>query len=84
MRKEKQKLYSIGGMNRRLRMFLDGAGGAGKSYVLKEIIIYAREFCQKIGQPFTRYTILMTASTGVAATLIKGNTVHSALSLNCK
>ena len=66
----------------RLRMFLDGPGGSGKSQVLKEVMNYASKFCKNIGIPFTKYTILVTASSGVAATLINGSTVHSSLKLN--
>ena len=81
IRQEKQKLMLSGGKLIKLRLFLDGAGGSGKSEVLKEMLRYARDFCEKLQVPFTKYTILMTASTGVAATLINGNTVHSACSV---
>ena len=67
-----------------LCLFLDGPGGSGKSEVIKEVIKYATVYCKQLHFPFTRNTILMTASTGVAATLINGTTVHSSLKLNNK
>jgi hypothetical protein len=81
IRREKKKLFRCGGKLQKLRLFLDGAGGSGKSEVLKEVLRYAQDFCTNLHVPFTKHTILMTASTGVAATLINGNTVHSACSL---
>jgi PIF1-like helicase len=60
---------------------LDGPGGSGKSEVLKQIMVYAKEFCALLEVPFTRSTILVTAWTGVAATLINGGTTFSALKL---
>ena len=81
IRKEKGKLFKLGGKRTKLRMFLDGAGGSGKSAVIHEVLKYARMFCYNLEVPFTKYTILVTASTGAAAILIKGNTVHSACSL---
>ena len=67
-----------------LIMFLTGAGGSGKSEVIKQVLSYAKDFSILIGQRFTKQTILVTASSGVAATLIRGQTVHSACHLNCK
>ncbi len=48
--------------------FLTGAAGAGKSYVLREFIVYLR----KHGISYA-----VTASTGIAATHINGTTIHS-------
>jgi ATP-dependent exoDNAse (exonuclease V) alpha subunit len=48
--------------------FLTGAAGAGKSYVLREYILYLK----KHG---IRYAV--TASTGIASTHINGTTIHS-------
>ena len=81
IRREKKKLFRCGGNLQKLRLFLDGAGGSGKSEVLKEVLRYAKDFCMNLQVPFTKHTILMTASTGVAATLINGNTIHSACSV---
>lgn len=53
-------------------VLLTGGAGVGKSYVLKKIIGWARKNNVKIG---------VTASTGSAAILIKGTTVHSYLGI---
>jgi hypothetical protein len=63
-------------------MFLTGPGGSGKSRVIKEVLAYANEFCMNLKVPFTTRTILICAMSGVAATLINGETAHSALHLN--
>lgn len=49
-------------------VFLTGSAGAGKTYVLNQYIEYLKE--RKIG-------IAITASTGIAATHINGQTIHS-------
>ena len=67
-----------------LIMFLTGPGGSGKSRIVHELLSYAQQFCSNIEQPFTRNTILVTACSGVAATLIHGQTLHSAIHLNKK
>ncbi len=48
--------------------FLTGAAGAGKSYVLREYLLYLRS--HKV--PFA-----VTASTGIASTHVGGQTIHS-------
>ena len=78
IRQEKGKLKKLCRKLDLLCMFLNGPGGSGKSEVLKEVLIYGKEFCDNIGVPFTKQTILITASTGSAATLIKGSTIHAA------
>ena len=65
-------------------MFLTGPGGSGKSAIVKQLLRYGELFCSNIKQPFTRRTILVTACSGVAATLIHGQTLHSATFLNWK
>ena len=67
-----------------LIMFLTGPGGSGKSRIIHELLRYGQQFCSNIEQPFTRNTILVTACSGVAATLIHGQTLHSAIHLNKK
>lgn len=64
---EKQQLaysYVTQGRN----TFITGRGGTGKSYLVKQIINY----CQT-----NNIDYVITASTGVAATLINGQTFHS-------
>lgn len=49
-------------------VFLTGAAGSGKTYVLREYIKYLKELNANIG---------VTASTGIAATHMGGVTIHS-------
>ena len=83
---EKQKLRRLARKkdNKPLRMFLDGAGGAGKSHVVKEVLKYAEQFTTNLNFTFDSRTIVVTALSGVAAVSIKGETIHSAASLNSK
>ena len=53
-------------------ILLTGSAGTGKSFVMKEIIKWARDNDKKIG---------ITASTGLAAYLIRGRTIHSFLGI---
>ena len=43
---------------------------------------YSKEFCELLGHPFTLRTIVVTAMTGVAATLLHGETTHMSMGLN--
>jgi hypothetical protein len=45
---------------------------------------YAQGFCKELNYLFDKRMIVVTALTGVAATLINGETTHSAAKLNCK
>ena len=63
---------------------IHGPGGSGKSTVVNLVIAYAQEYCDLLGHPFTCRTIVVTAMSGVAATLLHGETTHSALGLNRK
>jgi ATP-dependent DNA helicase PIF1 len=49
-------------------VFLTGAAGSGKTYVLREYINYLRGLSASVG---------ITASTGIAATHMGGTTIHS-------
>ena len=49
-------------------VFLTGAAGSGKTFVLREYVSYLRDFNAHIG---------ITASTGIAATHMGGTTIHS-------
>jgi hypothetical protein len=65
-----------------LILLLHGPGGSGKSTVIFLVIAYAREYCELLGHPFTVRTIVVTAMSGVAATLIHGETTHMSMGLN--
>jgi hypothetical protein len=90
-KKERAKYRVIRNALKRLRgcrdeynliCLLHGPGGSGKSTVLNCVRSYAKEFCELLGHPFTNRTIIFTAMSGVAATLINGETTHSVLGLN--
>ena len=83
---EKKKLRRLARLKASapLRMFLDGAGGSGKSRVVNEILKYAKDYTSKLNLTFDMRTIVVTALSGVAATSIGGETLHSAASLNGK
>lgn len=61
---------------------LHGPGGSGKSTVIDMVKAYAAGYCKQLGHPFTNRTIIITAMSGVAATLLNGETTHSVLGLN--
>jgi hypothetical protein len=82
----KKKLNKMSGMKKQkqLILFMTGAGGSGKSRVLNAVLAYAKGFCKELNYMFDKRMIVVTALTGVAATLINGETTHSAAKLNCK
>jgi len=57
-------------------------GGSGKTTVVDLVVEHAREFCDHMNHNFTSRTIVITAMTGVAATILMGDTLHSAVCLN--
>jgi hypothetical protein len=66
-----------------LILFLHGPGGSGKTTVIDLILKYAEEFCSYLENfRYSPRTILVTAMTGVAATLLMGETTHRAVYLN--
>jgi ATP-dependent DNA helicase PIF1 len=67
----KQK-EAIQAYNKGRNLFITGCAGTGKSYVLKEIIQYIKHH---------RKHYAVTASTGCAAVLINGQTIHSYLGI---
>ena len=70
---------------RQLIYLLNGPAGCGKTTVVDLLIEYARAFCDNLHDfKFTSNTIVVTAMSGVAATLLMGETTHSALYLNKK
>ena len=65
--------------------WLLGPAGSGKSTVIELVLLYAKEYCSYLPNViFCCNTIVVTAMTGVAATLICGETMHGALFLNQK
>jgi len=82
-RRHKLHLLRLRGSKKsQLIMLLHGPGGSGKSTVIELVVDYAREYCEHLGHPFTRRTIVVSAMSGVAATLLKGETTHMAVGLN--
>ena len=64
---------------------LHGPPVSGKSTVIELVLLYAKEYCSYLPNViFCHNTIVVTAMTGVAATLICGETTHGALFLNQK
>ena len=64
---------------------LHGPAGSGKSTVIELVLLYAQAYCSYLPNViFCCNTIVVTAMTGVAATLICGETMHGALFLNQK
>ena len=62
---------------------LYGPGGFGKTTVIDLVLEYAREYCSYLeGVHFDARTIVVTALTGVAATILRGETTHAAVYLN--
>ena len=86
--KEKRKLETLLETRRRsskqLILCLHGPGGSGKTTVIDLLVEYARNFCNNLDYRFTSRTIVVTAMSGVAATIIRGDTTHSAVYLNQK
>jgi PIF1-like helicase/Ulp1 protease family, C-terminal catalytic domain/Helitron helicase-like domain at N-terminus len=65
-----------------LRMFLDGAAGAGKTHIIKATTNYASNYASNLGVTFDMRTIILTALSGVAAVGLGGETIHSAAAWN--
>ena len=63
-----QQSEALAILNAGANVFLTGAPGAGKTYVLNEFVRAARE---------EGANVAVTASTGIAATHINGQTIHS-------
>ena len=63
-------------------VFLSGGGGVGKTYTVKGLIEYIRRNLQFRGQNTDEQpSIFVCASTGTAAVRIKGQTLHSAMTI---
>ena len=79
------QLSKLSNDTERLICCLHGPAGSGKSTVIELVLLYAQVYCSYLPNViFCRNTIVVTAMTGVAATLICGETMHGALFLNQK
>ena len=70
------------GDEEQLICLLHGPGGSGKSTVINMVIAYAKSYCESIQHDFTNRTIVVTAMSGVAATLLHGETTHMCIGMN--
>eukprot|EP00986_Skeletonema_menzelii_P013820 scaffold8448_cov188-Skeletonema_menzelii.AAC.1 len=70
------------GAKDQLLMFLSGGAGCGKSTTMEAAQLYAHRFCTAITTAFNNYSFYFTATTGSAAALYGGTTIHSAAHLN--
>ena len=62
---------------------LQGPPGSGESTVIELALLYAQGYCSYLPNVmFCHNTIVVTAMTGVTATIICGETMHGALFLN--
>jgi PIF1-like helicase len=87
VKRERDKLELLVGKkirNAQLVCFLHGPGGSGKSTVIALIQCYSRAYHRLIQSETYNRSIVVTAMTGVAATIIGGETAHSAIHLNTK
>jgi hypothetical protein len=70
---------------KQLICFLHGPAGCGKTSVIDLVVCYCKEYCMLLQNQLTHdRPIVVTALTGVAATIIQGETTHSAVYLNQK
>jgi len=60
---------------------VSGPGGSGKSEVIKQVIIYCKQFCKNLNVEFDQNSIRVTALTGAAAVSVFGETLDSAVGL---
>ena len=81
LRKELVGLSGIAKSETQLLLFLSGPGGSGKSEVIKTVLARAKSFCEELKFPFSKRTIVVTALTGAAATMINGETTAMACHL---
>jgi ABC-type lipoprotein export system ATPase subunit len=71
-----------GSDSEQLLCLVHGPGGSGKSRVINLVQAYAKSYCEELNHPYTLKTIIMTAMSGVEATLLHGETFHSVFALN--
>jgi len=68
--------------NDQLVLLLHGPGGSGKTATIDLVLAYGKEYYDHLGLLFTKRTIIVSALSGSAATLLLGETTHSAFCLN--
>ena len=82
---EKHRLQQLVGYSKiksdQLICFLHGSAGSGKSTIIALLQSYSQKYHELLSFQSYNRAIVVTAMTGVAATLIGGETVHSALHL---
>ena len=66
------------------QIFLSGGAGIGKSFLIKAMTEYLKQVLRYPNQNLDQPSVLVTASTGKAATGINGITLHSAFHLPVK
>ena len=66
------------------QIFLSGGAGVGKSFLINAITEYLKRVLRYPNQNLDQPSVLVTASTGKAATGINGVTLHSAFYLPVK
>ena len=76
-----RELKAKGGKDQ-LIMFITGPAGCGKSTTMEAAQLYCHRFCSAIAAAFNDNTFYFTATTGSAAALFGGTTIHSAAHLN--
>ena len=88
--KEQRKLQILSDERKRkskqLIMFLHGSAGSGKTTVINLVVKYCRSYCELLANNLTNINraVIVTAMTGVAATLLCGQTTHAAFYMNKK
>ncbi len=70
------------GAKDQLIMFITGPAGCGKSTTMEAAQLYCHRFCTAISAAFNDMSFYFTATTGSAAALFGGTTIHSAAHLN--
>jgi hypothetical protein len=76
-----KELSERGGFDQ-LLMLLTGGAGCGKSTSVETSQEFAHKFCMAVAVAFNDYTFYFTATTGSAAALFGGSTIHGAAHLN--
>jgi ABC-type molybdenum transport system ATPase subunit/photorepair protein PhrA len=79
-RKAERALKKLCGGQKENQMIC-GPGGSGKSTVINVVQVHAESYCETIGHPHVHRTIVVTAMSGMAVTLLQGETAHKALGL---